>query len=102
MRSDDGSSRVPSAAQGRACRNAPECGAAAAIRRAMPAESGAADNTLSSWTLTNGASHTFCAVAYGGWTGAEPVRVCHSVNAVVNDGSLVPATSRRFAGSSSR
>jgi hypothetical protein len=31
MRSDDGSSLVPSAAQGRACRNAPECGAAAAI-----------------------------------------------------------------------
>ena len=49
IRSDESSSRVPSDEQGRACRNAPEWGAAAAIRRALLAWSGAADNTFFSW-----------------------------------------------------
>jgi hypothetical protein len=42
IRGDESSSRVPSDQQGRSCRNAPEWGAAAAIRQALLAWSGAA------------------------------------------------------------
>jgi hypothetical protein len=41
-------------------------------------------------------------VAYGGWTGAEPVRVCQSDSAVVKDGSLVPQRRAEMAAAALR
>jgi len=75
-----------------AWRKVPEWGAAAAIRRALPSWSGAADKIFTSWTLTSGTSQTFCAVANGGWTEAAFVQDCHSDTAAVKDSSLVRGT----------
>jgi len=99
IRRDELSNRVPRAKQQRAWRKAPKWRAAAAIKRALPGWSGAADNTFASWIFAIDWFQPICAVKYGGWTGSESTRLHHSSTTALNNGSLVSATCCRRSGS---